>query len=91
MMEHGELVLSISVYKSGVGEKPEPVIERLVEGSEEAIPFKGPPLQELSGLQLSGIAEMGNQEVAHLPPVAHLVVHDPKEALEVLGGGGRVD
>lgn len=91
MMEHSELVLSIPVYKSGVGEKIEPVIDRLIEGSEEAIPFKGPPLQELSGLQLSGIAEMGNQEVAHLPFVAHLAVHDPEEALEVIGGGCRVD
>src|SRR2546422_752183 len=85
--QHGELVFAVAVHEIRVGEKVEPVVDVLIEGAEQALLVKGAPLEHLLRLDASGVAEMADQQVAHLPAVAHLFGHHAAEGLAVVLGG----
>src|SRR3989454_12842237 len=47
----------------------------------------GPPLQQLGGLALPLVAEVGAQQIRHLPAVPHLLGHHAHEREQVVIGG----
>src|SRR5207249_12223457 len=55
-----------SVDELGVREQVEPVVDALVEGAQQALALGGAALQQLLRLTLALVAEMGDQQVAHL-------------------------
>ena len=78
MREHGQLEFSVAVHELRVGEKVEPVFDRLVEGAEQAVVGEGS-------------AELGDEHVAHLPAVAHFFGHDAHQAEVVVARGRRLE
>jgi hypothetical protein len=84
--EHVELELAVAVDELGVGEEVHPVVDVDVERSEEPAVLPGAPLEELAGLDPARIAEVIDEEVAHLPSMAHLLDHDAADALRVVLG-----
>ena len=85
--EHVELELAVAVHELGVGEEVDPVVHVHVEGAEQAVVLPGAPLEQLARLDLARLAEVVDEQVAHLPAVAHLLDHDPADALGVVVGG----
>ena len=86
--EHVELELAVPVDELGVGEEVDPVVHVDVEGAEQPAVLPGAPLEELARLDLSGFAEVVDEQVAHLPAVAHLLDHDAADAVGVVVRGG---
>src|SRR5215471_8711859 len=87
--EHSELELSVAIDEICVGEEVEPVIDILVEGTEQAPLLERAPLEHLLRFDAPAVTEMVDQQVAHLPAVAHLLCHNAAERLPVvLRGSG---
>ena len=82
--EHVELELAVAVDELGVREEVDPVVDVDVEGPEQAVVLPGAALEELARLDLPGLAEVVDEQVAHLPAVAHLLDHDPAGAVGVV-------
>ena len=85
--EHVELELPVAVDELGVREEVDPVVHVHVEGAEQPVVLPGAALEELARLDLPGLAEVVDEQVAHLPAVAHLLDHDPADAVGVVVGG----
>src|SRR2546427_10696954 len=60
--QHGKLELAVAIDEIGVGEEVEPVVDVLVEGPEQTLLIKRPPLQHLLRLDAPAVAEMVDQQ-----------------------------
>ena len=89
--EHGELELAVAVHELRVSEKVQPVLHRLVESAQQPIVGKGAPLEQLLRLNAPGAAKLVNQQMAHLPAVAHLFRHHAHQAQVVVAVGRGVE
>ena len=85
--EHGELEFAVAVHKIRVGEEIQPVAHVLVEGPEQPFALEGAALQHLLRLDAPAVAELVDQQVAHLPAVPHLLRHHAAQRLPVVFGG----
>ena len=73
--QHGELEFSIAVHEIRVGEKVQPVGHFLIEGAKQALGFKCAAFQHFLGFHFSTVAEVIDQQMAHLPAVPHFFGH----------------
>src|SRR5947208_2422242 len=90
--EREQLVLAVAVGEGREHEEGEPVVDRLVEGAQDArlVGVAGAALEEGARLLAAVAAEVGVQEVDHRPEVAALLDVHLEEVAEVVerGGGG---
>src|SRR5881409_859586 len=84
MAEHRQLKFTIPVDKLSVGEEIEPVVNQRVERAQQPITFENSSLQKFSNLQFSGISKVVNQEIAHLPTIAHFLTIDTNQSLAII-------
>src|SRR5689334_10270324 len=91
MRKHRQLIFAVAIDEFSISEKIEPVVNRRIERAQEAIATKSAPLEELSSLELSRIAKIIDQQIAHLPAVPHLFAVHPRERLAVVLRGCRID
>src|SRR6185437_8611103 len=89
--EHGELEFTVAVHEIGVREEIEPVADFLIEGAEEAARFKGAALEHFLRLDAAAVAEMVDEEVAHLPAVAHFLGDHAAEGFAVVLAGRMLE
>jgi len=82
--EHGELELAVPVDELRVGEEVEPVVHQLVEGAEQPLAIVGAALEQLGRFALALVAEVRAEQVGHLPPVPHLLGHDPHQRQQII-------
>src|ERR1700752_2681134 len=85
--QHRELKFSVPIYKSGVGEEIEPIVDDLIKRAQQTLLFESAPLEHLLRLHFAAVTEMVDQQVAHLPAVAHFLGHDAAERLAVMFAG----
>jgi hypothetical protein len=77
MAQHRQLILAITVDELGVGEEVEPVVYRRVKRIQEPVTTERSPFQKFSRFEFSRIAEVVDEQVAHLPAVAHFFAVHP--------------
>src|SRR6266568_898823 len=82
--EHRQLELAVAIDELGVGEEVEPVVDELVERSEQALPFVGAALEQLRRLTPAFVPEVPAEQVRHLPTVSHLLGHHPHQGQQVV-------
>ena len=85
--QHAELELAVSVNKHRVAEEVQPVRHGSVERTEESVAVLRIALEELLSLSSSLLAEVGHEEVRHLPSVALFFGHDSSGSVAVVVGG----
>src|SRR5687767_4156688 len=83
--EHGELILADAVAPVVPGEDVYPV-ELHVEHLEQRLAARRAPLEQLARRSATLAAEVRDEEVGHLPAVARLLRHVPREPLAVVLG-----
>ena len=83
ILQHLQLELAVAVDEVGVSEEVHPVVDVDVECAEQALVLKGTPLQHLLCFNFARISEVIDQERTHLPAMAHLLDHDPRNRTPV--------
>ena len=86
--QHGQLKLAVPVDELCVREEIEPVVHQLVERAEQPLALVGAALEQLRRLTLALVAEVGAQQIGHLPAVAHLFGHHSLQRQQVVIAGG---
>ena len=76
IFQHLQLEFSVTVHEIGVSEEVHPVVDVDVECPQQSLVLKGAALEHFLRLDFAGIAEVVDQQRAHLPAVAHLLDHD---------------
>src|SRR5260370_32927488 len=70
-MQHGKLILAVPTDEIGIGKKVEPVVDVLIERTEQPFLIEGAAVQHLLRFDTPTIAEVIHEQVAHLPAGAH--------------------
>src|SRR5262249_55639100 len=91
MRKHRQLIFAVPIEKLSIGKKMEPVVDGRVDGAEQAIAAKSPPLKQLPRLELSRIAKIIDQQVAHLPAVTHFLAVHTGQRLAIVFRRRRID
>ena len=84
--EHAQLELSVPVNEHGVAEEIQPVWHGSIEGAQQSVAVLSVALEELLCLTSSLLAEIGHEEVSHLPAVALFLGHDAGCSVAVIIG-----
>src|SRR4029077_7646636 len=90
ILQHLQLKFAVAIDEVSVGEKVHPVVDVDVKRSQQTLVLKGAALEHFLGLDLAGVAEVIEQERAHLPTVAHLFDHDARKGATVPVGRSRL-
>src|SRR6202521_3677088 len=85
--QHGELVLTVTIDEIGISKKVEPVVDVLIERTEEAFLIESAALQHLLRFDAPAVAEVIHQQVAHLPAMAHFFRDNAAQRVPVVFAG----
>ena len=82
-LKHLQLEFAVTIDKVGVGEEVHPVIDIDIECAQQALVFESATLQHFLGFDFAGVAEVIDEQGAHLPSVTHFFDHDASDSAAV--------